>query len=120
MDLKATFLLLILATVTRARPNDNDYNDVDDEKAQCSDFEDKQKYPEPKLNFRCVSEVECGRKNNYNIVKKTTNLILFLVAVAEQATCNDPTKKCCHEDDITPPEEGKNVLPSMDTNVLEK
>ena len=52
MELKATFLLLILVTVTRARPNDNDYNDLDDEKAQCSEFEDKQKYPDPKLNFR--------------------------------------------------------------------
>ena len=51
MELKATFLLLILVTaVTRARPNDND---LEDEKAQCSDFEDKQKYPDdPKLNFR--------------------------------------------------------------------
>jgi len=53
MELKATFLLLILVTVTRTRPNDNDYNDLDDEKAQCSDFKDKQKYPDdPKLNFR--------------------------------------------------------------------
>ena len=53
MELKATFLLLILVTATRARPNDNDYNDLDDEKVQCSDFEDKQKYPDdPKLNFR--------------------------------------------------------------------
>ena len=53
MELKATFFLLILVTVTRARPNDNDYNDLDDEKAQCSDFEDKQKFPDdPKLNFR--------------------------------------------------------------------
>ena len=52
MELKATFLLLILVTVTRARPNDNDYNDLDDE-PQCSDFEDKQKFPDdPKLNFR--------------------------------------------------------------------
>ena len=51
MELKAAFLLLILVTATRARPNDN--NDLDDEKAQCSDFEDKQKYPDdPKLNFR--------------------------------------------------------------------
>ena len=52
MELKATFLLLILVTATRARPNDNDYNDLDDEKAQCSIFEDKQTYPDPKLNFR--------------------------------------------------------------------
>ena len=51
--------------------------------------------------------MECGRKNNLSIVKKTTDLILSLVAVAEQATCNDPTKKCCHEDDIIPPKEGK-------------
>ena len=29
------------------------------------------------------------------------------MAVAEQATCNDPAKKCCHEDDIIPPKEGK-------------
>ena len=29
------------------------------------------------------------------------------MAVAEQATCNDPSKKCCHEDDIIPPKEGK-------------
>ena len=49
MELKATFLLLILVTVIRARPNDND---LDDEKAQCSIFEDKQTYPDPKLNFR--------------------------------------------------------------------
>ena len=49
MELKATFILLILVSVTRARPNDND---LDDEKAQCSDF-DKQKYPDdPKLHFR--------------------------------------------------------------------
>ena len=51
--------------------------------------------------------MECGRKNNLSIVKKITDLILSLVAVAEQATCNDPTKKCCHEDDIIPPKEGK-------------
>ena len=51
--------------------------------------------------------MECGRKDNLFIVTKTTDLTLSLVAVAEQATCNDPTKKCCHEDDIIPPKEGK-------------
>ena len=49
MKLKATFFLLILVTVTRARPNDN--NDLDDDKAQCSDFEDKPQ-DDPRLNFR--------------------------------------------------------------------
>ena len=41
-------------TVTRARPNDNDYNNLDDEKAQCSDFEDKPggRPDDPRLNFR--------------------------------------------------------------------
>ena len=48
MKLKATFFLLILVTVTRARPNDN--SDLDD-KAQCSDFEDKPQ-DDPRLNFR--------------------------------------------------------------------
>ena len=51
--------------------------------------------------------MECGRKNNKFIVEKTFDLILSLVAVAEQATCNDLTKKCCHEDDIIPSEEEK-------------
>ena len=51
--------------------------------------------------------MECGRKDNLFIVTKTTDLTLSLVAVAEQATCNDPTKKCCHEDDIIPPKSGK-------------
>jgi len=101
-------------TVTRARPNDNDYNNLDDEKAQCSDFEDKPggRPDDPRLNFRCVSEGECGRKVNLSIIKKTTDVILLLVAIAEQATCNEPKKKCCHEDDIIiPPKEVVETTP---------
>ena len=37
---------------------------------------------------------------------------MLLVAIAEQATCNEPKKKCCHEDDIIiPPKEVVETTP---------
>ena len=70
MELKATFLLWILVTVTRARPKDND---LDDEKAQCSIFEDKQTYPDPKLNFRFLLFLNVSAGSRFPSEKKLTH-----------------------------------------------
>jgi len=107
MELKISLLIiLVLVNKMGARPQDDDYDyyDYPEDAAECSEFGDTLKYPEPQLRFSCVPESDCSSPKNVLTVKSsafTPEQILDLkVASAEASTCKEPKNACCHKDNV--------------------